>query len=142
MVIKELGPEDWKCEKDFIVRDADQPYLRMYTKEIVDALVTEEAVAQTFKCYTIPYNNSRSERYYVAWVGGRQVAVRGLTHAKFLYLHHLTAEEAAQHTCSFEESYYNTSESDAINGLQCSTMQQNGTPCIDHAAHSSALSAF
>jgi hypothetical protein len=107
---EELGPEAWDREKHTFFRSAEQPYLRMYTKETVDALVAEEAVAHKFKRYTIPYNNGRYERHHVAWVEGGQLAVRGLTHSKFVYLHYFMAEEAARNTCSFKESYYNTSE--------------------------------
>jgi hypothetical protein len=92
------------------VRSAEQPYLRMYTKETVDALVTDKAVAQKFKRYTISYNNGRYERHYVVWVEGRRLAVRGLTHVKFVYLHYFMAEEVACNTCGFKELYYNPSE--------------------------------
>jgi hypothetical protein len=106
MAFREHNGEAWKQEKKGFDYQLKPEVLGFYSKETVEALVAEDVLPSVFERYTVHYGGSHcSEYYFVGRINGKQVAVRGTLHAKFLYLHHFMAEEAARSQCPLEESY-------------------------------------
>jgi hypothetical protein len=106
MAFKEHKANACKRDKKKYEFDAKPDCRRFYSKETVEALVAEDVLSSNFERYTVHHGGKHSsEHFFVGWIDGKQVAVRGALHAKFLYLHHFMGEEAARSQCAFEESY-------------------------------------
>jgi hypothetical protein len=82
MAFKGYGAEAWKRDRHKFSLWTKPECLRFYTKP-VESLVAEDAVAGRFERYTIYHKNHSDEHYFVGFIGGEQVAVRGLLHANF-----------------------------------------------------------